>query len=438
MTSDAKSSVQKWSAKGPLAIGFTSLILLVLGIGVWAMNTQIAGAVIASGKIQVEVNRQVIQHPNGGVVGKINVRDGDIVKAGDILLKFDDSRLKSELSIIESQYYEILARLALFEAERDDAGDLNYDAELITQSKNNQNIQALMDGQISFFAARRISLDQQKEQLSEQAAQLGRQIDGVKAQITANEIQLSLLQEELLSAQALLDKGLAQASRVLALRREDARIAGQVGSLAADLGRLNAGINGINIQLVQLGTARREKAIENLRDISYRKIELSERRAAILQTLSRLDVRTPMAGTVYGNQIFALQSVVQPAQPMMYIIPNNLPLVVQAQVEVIHIDQVYIGQDATLNFAAFSQRTTPQIFGTVTKLSADVLTDPVTGANYYQVELIPKTGEIAKLGDLELVPGMPVEAFLKTNERSTFTYLVKPVMDYFNKAFREE
>ncbi|MBE9475545.1 MAG: HlyD family type I secretion periplasmic adaptor subunit [Proteobacteria bacterium] len=434
MTAD----VQKWSAKGPLTIGFLSLICLVLGVGVWSVNTKIAGAVIASGMIQVEAKRQVVQHPNGGVVGKINVSDGDIVGAGDILLRFDDSLLQSELAIIESQYFELLARKALFEAERDDKTTLIYHNELIAQSERDADILALMTGQAEFFKARRVSLDNQKQQLAEQKMQLGRQIEGVNAQNTAFQSQLALLEEELKSAQTLLDKGLAQASRVLALKREKARIAGQIGSLVADLGRLSAGINGINIQLVQLDTGRREKAIENLRDIGFRILELSERRASVLQILSRLDVRAPMSGTVYGNQIFALQSVVQPAQPMMYIIPNDLPLVVQAQVNVVHIDQVYIGQEATLNFASFSQRTTPQIFGTVTKVSADVLTDQVTGFNYYQVELVPKPGEVEKLGSLELLPGMPVEAFLKTAERSTFTYLVKPVTDYFNKAFREE
>jgi HlyD family type I secretion membrane fusion protein len=428
----------QWSAKGPLTTGFLSLVFLVLGVGVWSVNTKIAGAVIASGMIQVEANRQVVQHLTGGVVGEINVSDGDVVNAGEVLLRFDDSQLNSELAIIESQYFELLARKALFEAERDDKKVLNYDTELIAQSERDEDILALMTGQTEFFAARHISLENQKEQLVEQKMQLGRQIEGVEAQKAAFQSQLALLEEELKNAQSLLDKGLAQASRVLALKREKARIEGQVGSLAADLGRLSAGINGINIQLVQLDTARREKSIENLRDIGYRTLELSERRASILQTLSRLDVRAPMAGTVYGNQIFALQSVVQPAQAMMYIIPNDLPLVVQAQVEVVHIDQVYIGQEATLNFASFSQRTTPQIFGTVSKVSADVLTDQVTGANFYQVELVPKAGEIEKLGNLELVPGMPVEAFLKTTERSTFTYLVKPVTDYFNKAFREE
>ncbi len=438
MSAQPKHTQQIWSAKGPLAVGFLSLVLLVLGVGVWSVNTKIAGAVIASGMIQVEANRQVVQHLTGGVVGKINVTDGDIVKAGDILLRFDDSQLKSELSIIESQYFELLARKALFEAERDKTAALTYDKELLAQSKRDDEIQALMTGQAEFFKARRVSLENQKEQLAEQKVQLGRQIEGVEAQKDAFDSQLDLLEEELKNAQALLDKGLAQASRVLALKREKARIAGQIGSLTADLGRLNAGINGINIQLVQLDTGRREKSIENLRDISYRILELSERRSSILQRLSRLDVRAPMSGSVYGNQVFALQSVVQPAQAMMYIIPSDLPLVVQTHVQVVHIDQVYVGQDATLNFASFSQRTTPQLFGTVTKVSADVLTDQVTGANFYQVEIVPKPGEIEKLGSLELVPGMPVEAFLKTNERSTLTYLVKPVTDYFNKAFRED
>jgi len=438
MIQNAKTTENKWSAKWPLTVGFASLFFLVLGVGVWSVNTQIAGAVIASGMIQVEANRQVIQHPEGGVVGQINVRDGDIVQAGDILLRFDDSRLKSELAIVESQYFELLARRALFEAERDNQSTLTYDTELTVQSRNDENIRALMNGQLNLFNARRISLVNQQEQLVEQKVQLGQQIEGVEAQKTASQSQLSLLEIELKDVQSLLDKGLAQASRVLALRREQARIAGQIGSLIADLGRLKAGINGINIQLEQLDTTRREKSIESLRDVGYRTLELSERRASISQLLSRLDVRAPMTGIVYGNQVFALQSVVQPAQPMMYIIPNDLPLVIQAQVDIVHIDQVYIGQDATLNFASFNQRTTPQIFGVVTKVSADVFTDQVTGFNYYQVELIPKQGEITRLGDLELLPGMPVEAFLKTNERSTFTYLVKPVTDYFNKAFRED
>ncbi len=436
MSTDMPSNI--WSASRPLTIGFVSLLLLVLGVGLWSVNTQIAGAVIASGRIQVEANRQVIQHPTGGVVGEIFVSEGDVVKAGDIVVRFDSSDLKSELAIIESQYFELLARKALFQAERDDVPELTYDDELIIEAKQNSDIHSLMDGQSDFFAARRASLEKQKEQLAEQTIQLNNQVTGVEAQNIANQSQLMLLEEELADTQSLLDKGLAQASRVLALRREKARIEGQIGNLTSELGRLKAAINGINIQLLQLDIERRTSAIENLRDIGYRALELAERRIAIKQTLFRLEVRAPMSGIVHDNQIFALQSVVQAAEPMMYIIPSDLPLVVQAQVDVVHVDQVYVGQDATLNFAAFSQRTTPQIFGTVTKLSADVFTDQVTGLNYYQVELVPKQSEMEKIENLELLPGMPVEAFLKTDDRSAFTYLVKPVTDYFNKAFREE
>lgn len=428
----------QWSATRPLMIGFVSLLFLILGVGLWSITTQIAGAVIASGSIQVKVNRQVIQHPTGGVVGEVLVSEGDSVKAGDVVIRFDDSELKSELAIIESQYFELLARKALFQAERNDDLNLKYETELVTKAERSTDIQKLMDGQSSFFHARKASLEKQKQQLAEQTVQLNNQVKGVEAQSIASQLQLELLEEELVDTQFLFDKGLAQASRVLALRREQARIAGQVGSLTADLGRLRAAISGVNIQVLQLDTERHTSAIENLRGIGYRILELAERRVAIKQKLSRLEARAPMSGIVHDNQVFALQSVVEPAQPMMYIIPNETPLVIQAQVDVIHVDQVYVGQDATLNFATFSQNTTPQIFGTVTKLSADIFTDQVTGLNYYQIELIPKKTELAKLDNLELLPGMPVEAFLKTDERSAFTYLVKPVTDYFNKAFREE
>jgi len=431
-------SVEKWSAKIPLTVGVCSLICLVLGVGLWSVMTQISGAVIASGQIQVEAKRQVIQHPTGGVVGKINVVEGSVVQAGDVVVQFDDASLRSELSIIESQYFELLARKALFEAERDDLDALTYDEDFTRRAQGDEDLQDLVDRQSDLFKARLASLQKQKEQLSEQKEQLGSQVEGVNAQKEASQVQLGFIEEELKASQILLDKGLAQASRVLSLRREKARISGQVGNFLSELGRLRAAINGINIQILRLDTERRTSATENLRDTGYRSLELAERRNAILDNLSRLDVRAPMSGIIYDNKVFALQSVVRSAEPMMYIIPKDLPLVVQARIDTVHIDQVYLGQEATLNFAAFSQRTTPQIFGTVTKLSADVFTDQVSGLSYYQVELAPKAGEMDKLSNLELLPGMPVDAFLKTDERSAFTYLIKPVSDYFNRAFREE
>lgn len=427
-----------WPANWPLFFGFISLFGLLSGVGIWSMTTYIAGAVIASGTVQSETNRQVIQHPDGGVVGEIYISDGDIVKAGDSLVRFDDSQLKTELAIIENQYFELLARKALLEAEGGDQDVLTYGAELTTAAKNNHNILTLMNGQAYLLAARRISLSKQKDQFIEKKKQLGRQIEGVNAQITANQAQHSLIDGELSVAQTLLNKGLVKVSRSLALRREKARIAGKIGSLVADVGRLKANINEVAIQSIQLDTTRREKSIENMRDVRYKILELSERRAAILNKIARLDVRTPMSGIVYGNQVFAMQSVVQPAEPMMYIIPNKLPHIVQAKISATHIDRVYIGQDAALRFASFNQRTTPALAGVVAKISADIFTDKISGQNYYQAEIVPKPDEMEKLGELPLLSGIPVEVFIKTQERRTITYLVKPIADYFNKAFREE
>lgn len=162
-----------------------------------------------------------------------------------------------------------------------------------------------------------------------------------------------------------------------------------------------------------------------------------QRRLSSLETLSRTDLRAPVSGVVYDSRVFALQSVVSPAEPIMYIIPQDQPMVVSARIDPIHVDQVHVGQEASLRFAAFDQRMTPEVFGHVTKLSADVFTDQATGISYYQVELIPSEGEMQKLGGQTLLPGMPVEAFIKTAERSPLNYLAKPLTDYFVRAFRE-
>ncbi|PCH99017.1 MAG: RTX toxin [Rhodobacteraceae bacterium] len=427
-----------WSARRPLTIGISALIILVLGIGCWSYFTQISGAVIAQGVIQVEANRQVIQHPKGGVVGVINVKDGDNVEQGDILLRLDDSYIKAELSIIESQYFELLARQDRLETERDALTKIVFNPAVISKAQEDADVKSLLEGQRNLFNARVISMHDQENQISEQKSQIANQILGIDAQLAASRTQSQLIEEERTDTQALLDKGLAQASRVLALRREEARINGQVGSLQADLGRLNANINTLNINLLQLKNTRREEAIQSLRDIGFRVLELSERRASLMQQLNRLDIRAPMAGTIYGNRIFALQSVVQPAEAMMYVIPQNLPLLVLANIDTIHIDQVYVGQEVALRFAAFSQRSTPEILGKVITLSADVFTDEVTGQKFYQAVLMPNPDELKKLGGLELIPGMPVDVFLKTNDRSALAYFVKPVTDYFTRSFRED
>lgn len=421
------------AAGGPLFIGYFALFALIVVIGGWSVQARITGAVIASGMIQVENNRQVLQHPQGGVVGELLVRDGDRVDAGDVVLRLDDQLLRSELAIIANQLNELRARKGRLSAEADDTELVSFDSRLVAAARDSQKVSSLLEGQTRLFRARNLSLEQEEGQIENQIVQTKDQIDGSLAQLAATKDQSDLLVSELADVQTLLDKGLAQASRVSALKREKARLLGEIGQFEATIAQLKGDIARFVIERLRLRSTRREEAISGLRDLSVQEIELAERELSTNDTLSKMELRTPVSGVIYGSRVFALQSVISPADPIMFVIPQDQPLVVSARIEAIHIDQVHVGQEAALRFSAFDQRTTPEIFGTVSKLSAD----ETTGQSYYQAEILPKLEELDKLDGQVLLPGMPVETFIKTAERSPLSYLVKPLMDYFNKAFRE-
>ncbi len=425
-----------WRARTPLGLGFLALVVLVGVLGVWSVKARIAGAVIASGMIQLENNRQVVQHPQGGVVGEILAKNGDTVAAGQVLLRLDDAIVKSELTIVEGQLFEIQARKARLEAERDGINTLSVPDALIKVALQHAEVQNMIDGQQRLFESRADSIRREAEQIREQINQAYNQIDGTSAQLAAFKTQQDLIGKELTDTQSLLDKGLTQASRVSSLQREQARLLGEIGNLTATVAQLRGQIATLDIQQIKLTTTRREEANTTLSDLQYREIELAERRLSLSETLSRMEIRSPVSGVVYGSQIFALQAVISPAAPIMYIIPQDQPLVVSARIQSINIDQVYVGQDASLRFTAFEQRTTPEIYGRVSRISADVFTDEATGLSFYQAELLPNDDELDKLGGQKLLPGMPVEAFIRTTERSPLSYLAKPLTDYFTKAFR--
>jgi len=428
---------RKWSAKMPMWFGMLSVAILFGVLGVWGNFATISGAIISSGMIQGESLRQVVQHPQGGVVGAIDVKEGDRVEAGQVLIRFDDKLLRSQLTTVDSQLKEIFARRARLIAERDDADSLVFTPELVELGKTDQSTVQLMQGQTRLYEARRKSLQQQTKQLNERKVQIRLQIKGVEAQLVSSSEQAALIQQELAGQQSLLDKGLAQAGRVLSLQREASRLNGSVGELKSSAARGEAQIIETDIQILQLSSARREEAITTLRDLTYTEIEMIERKLSLDETLSRMDVRAPMSGIVHGLTVHALRSVVRAADPILYVVPSDSALVISSRIEAIHVDQVHVGQDASLRFSTFDQRTTPEIFGKVVKVSADVFQDEVTGGSYYSAEIEPNAGEMDRVGDVELLPGMPVEAFIKTEDRSPLSYLTKPFMDYFNRAFRE-
>ena len=435
MTNPSDNPKQRWSTTGPMTLGLIALLVLVGGFGTWAVMAQITGAVITSSQIEVNRNRQVIQHPDGGVVDVILVQEGDAVVKGDTLIRLDASLLKSELAVVEGQLFEIIARRGRLEAERDGETALTFDPLLSDVPQG----PSLIAGQTRLFDARLESNMRAIEQLQQQRAQISSQISGIGAQQTALATQSDLIQQELTDQQTLLRQQLIQASRVLALQRQEANLLGRVGELTASEAQATERRTEIEIQILTLASTRREEAITRLRDLQYNELELSERSRTLRQRLDRLDLRAPVSGIVYGMQVFAEQSVIRGAEPVMFLVPQDRPLVIATKVQPTDIDQIHLGQDVTLRFSAFDQRRTPELMGTVTLVSADIFLDDATQVSYYQAEVQLNEGEAEKLPeDMVLIPGMPVEAFVRTADRSPMDYLLKPLAEYFAKAFREQ
>ncbi|MGR3492173.1 MAG: HlyD family type I secretion periplasmic adaptor subunit [Shimia sp.] len=429
---------QAWSAKRPLTIGILALVILVGGFGTWAVGAQIAGAIIAAGAIEVDQNRQVVQHLDGGVVAEVIADEGDMVARGDVLMRLDATDLTSELAIIEGQLAELLARSARLAAERDDAEEVAVGPEIEQLAASVPGMDALLDGQRRLLSQRRETEEGQTNQLRRRQDQIADQIEGIDAQRTSAQQQLQLLEEELADVQSLLDRGLAQKSRVLALQREQSNLLGRIGELTSARAQAEGRVTEIDLQILSAQSQRREEAISQLRDLSFNQAELTERRRALRDRLGRLDIRAPVGGLIYDLAVFGEGAVVRPAEPLMFIVPQDRPLVIAARIDTIHRDQVFTGQEVTLRFAALDQRTTPELFGRVQQVSADVFADDRTGQRYYRSEIVLQEGEIDRLPEGSvLTPGMPVDAFIRTEDRSPLGYLVKPVADYFTRAFRE-
>ncbi|MFN3825319.1 MAG: HlyD family type I secretion periplasmic adaptor subunit [Pseudorhodobacter sp.] len=423
-------------ARAPLWLGWLTLLVLVGGFGLWSVATNISGAIIASGRIEVEQNRQIVQHPDGGVVAEILVSEGGTVAAGDILLRLDGSLVRSELGIVEGQLSEVRARRARLEAERDDLAEMTIPADLLEFAKDSPDTAEQLEGQRRLFLARLETLARTLDRLEQRKLQTGSQIGGIEAQSRALTEQLGFIGQELTDQQSLLEKGLAQATRVLALQREQSRLSGQVGELIAARAQAEGALIEIDLQMLGLSAQRREEANTQLRESGSAELQLVQRQRALAEQVARLDIRAPAAGTVLGLQVTTPRAVIRPADPVAFIIPQDRPLIIAAQVAPIHIDEVRVGQPVKLMFPTFSSRTTPELAGTVVLVSADALTDQATGATYYRAEIVLDPQEAERLGH-PLLPGMPVDAFIQTGARTPLAYLVKPFTDYFLHAFRE-
>jgi HlyD family type I secretion membrane fusion protein len=409
--------------------------LLVVGCGGWAAVAQINGSVIAQGMVKVDQNLKVIQHRDGGIVSQIAVREGDLVKAGQIMLRLDDVQTKAELSIVRSQLSELVARRARLIAERDGWEAIPVPQEgmfLVSEAD------LIAYGEVRLFEGNRVNRERQKEQLRSEITQLEQEIKGLQFQQTAKVHELDLVRAEHAKLKGLADKGLVEGSRVYSISRDVARLTGEVGEVNASIARARARMSSINLQIISIDENARTEAQRELGTVATKISELNDRRIALEDRLSRTDIRAPMAGIVNELSVHTVGGVITPAETLATIVPENATLKIEAKLSPVDVDQVFVGQAAKLRFSAFNQRTTPELKGEIAYVSAAATRDPATNTTHYLANLRIDPAEFEKLAGLPLKPGMPVEVFVATEDRTAISYLAKPFTDQFAKAFREE
>jgi HlyD family secretion protein len=425
---------EKFSVTKHIIFASVVMACLVLGVGGWAAFANIQGAVIASGTFVVERHVKKVQHSYGGIVSEINVQNGDRVNAGDVLIRLDATQIRSELGIVRSQLNELTARSARLAAERDGRDDVPMPAKLLEQAGD---ARVAAEGEIRVFHENKRTRESQKDQLKLRIEQLNEEIGGLGAQRDAKAGELSIIQKELEQVRGLHDKRLTPVSRVYAMEREERRLGGEHGGLLAQIARAKGQISEINVQIIAVDESARAQAQRELRSIEAKLSELSEREVAALDKLNRVDLRAPQKGIVHELAAHTVGGVVVAAETILLIVPEEEDLTIQARFAPSDVDQVVVGNAAKLMLSAFNQQKTPEIMGHVTEVSADVTVDAKTGQNYYVARLQMDEKGRKSIGDLKLVPGMPVEVFVATGDRTALSYLTKPFTDQMRRAFRE-
>ncbi|RWH70650.1 HlyD family type I secretion periplasmic adaptor subunit [Mesorhizobium sp.] len=417
-------------------LGLGVVLLLAGGVGGWASVTEIAGAVIAPGTLVVDSHVKDVQHSTGGIVAEIDARDGDRVKAGDLLLRLDRTVPAANLGVVSKALDQLSARKARLDAERQGADSIAFPRELLDRSADPDVAEAI-SGEKQHFETRRTSRAGQKSQLEERIAQLEKEIVGDTAQAEAKSKEIELVQKELASVRTLWAKKLISIDRLTQTEREATRLDGERGQLVAAQAQAQGRIAEIKLQIIQIDLDLSTEVNKDLRDVDGRMGELLERKVAAEDQLKRVDIRAPQDGVVQQSIAYTVGGVVKPGETIMQVVPDNDSLAVEAKIAPSDIDQLWVGQPASLRFSAFNQRTTPQINGMVERTSPDITTDQRTGISYYTVRITTTAAEVARLGEVKLVPGMPVESFIKTEDRSVMSYLVKPLQDQISRAFRQ-
>lgn len=425
------------SVRWPLALGYAAVTALFGGLGTWSVSTEISGAVVAPATLKIEGERQIVQHPKGGVVSEIRARDGDVVRAGDVLLSLDTADLAAEFASLEQRLADARLRFAVLAAERDghDRPEFAGAADLDRVSPG--WLDARRNDHLRLFKSRLAAHVTALHQIGELKSRIGEEIDGVVAHRGALERQRALVREEEDGVARLHASGLVPLARLSGLRREEARLDGEIARLAAAAAEARARIAALDLEAERRREERREVALDALRQLGADTIALEERHAELVRTLAEREIRAPASGTVFGTRVFAPQSVVRAAEPLLWIVPTDRPFRLVARIAAKDARRAHAGQPAQFALAGLDRRDLPALDAEVLSVSADAVVDEATGALHYEAVLALAPGTLAALPDAALRPGMPGEVMLATGARRPLDYLIEPLARYVNRAFRD-
>lgn len=427
------------SIKKHLIVGLTVVLVLGGGVGGWASTVPISGALIAPGQVVVDSNVKKVQHPTGGVVGEILVHDGDTVKAGDVVVRLDETVVKASLAIVVKTLNGLYARSARLEAEQQGRDNISFPKALTDQAADDPDVRDIMASEAKLFDVRVNGRVGQKAQLRERVTQLNEEISGLEAQEAAKDKEIALVQQELVGVKQLYDQHLVQLTRLTTLERDAARLAGERAQYIAQRAQAKGKITETELQIIQVDKDMLAEVSKDLRETNDKVGEYVERKVTAEDQLRRVDIRAPQDGMVLQSTVHTVGGVITAGDAIMMIVPQADALSVEAKVNPQDIDKLQIGQKTLLRLSAFNQRTTPELNGVVTRVSADTTTDQRTGQSYYTIRVSMPPDEVKRLGsEVKIIPGMPVEAFVQTGDRTMLSYLMKPLSDQFMRSFREK
>jgi HlyD family secretion protein len=435
--SDSGKGAARASIRLHLIIGLAVVVVLAGGLGGWASTAEISGALIAPGSIVVESNIKKVQHPTGGVVGEVRVHDGDLVKAGDVLVRLDDTVTRASLAIVTKSLNGLWARAARLEAEQQGLDKVVFPPMLLEQA-DDPDAKDVMASEAKLFEVRTTGRSGQKAQLRERVTQLKEEISGLEAQEKSKDQEIALVDKELVGVKTLYDQHLVQLTRLTTLERDSARLAGERAQYIAAMAQTKGKITETELQIIQVDKDMVSEVSKDLRETNDKIGEFVERKVTAEDQLRRTDIRAPQDGMVLQSTVHTVGGVITAGDAIMMIVPQGDDLQVEAKVNPQDIDKLQIGQKTLLRLSAFNQRTTPELNGVVTRVSPDVTTDQRTGQTYYTIRVSMPPAEVARLGEVKLIPGMPVEAFVQTGDRTMMSYLIKPLNDQLMRAFREK